>query len=383
MFFEFCVTAIIIAFLCWNLLQDADYVLRFYEAFGKSDENLRGKVAWITGAGSGIGKALALHWASKSVRLVLTDLNSDSSLHWASKSVRLVLTDLNSDSLEKVKSTIGAMKSPHTGIEDVLLLSGDVTVRENHSKWFNSVMNKFGTLDILVNNAGRLVQGELDSVPFELNKDIMDINTMAVVGLTKQVLPHFLKKKSGYVVTTCSIMSYVTLPFLSAYCSSKAAIRAYMNCLRMEVTKENICVTVICPGLIQTNIGQNRFRNVTGQQTLTENYPKIVNPMSSERCAELMSIAVVNRISEAWISTHPALVVASYYVLKLCTVDGQEPYVFMLFIPHQRSSDCSENNPIRVLVPRKVFLRQSNRCDGAKLQDCDSCGADRYNELLQ
>ncbi|CAG0922565.1 unnamed protein product, partial [Notodromas monacha] len=240
MLFEIVVAAVVIAFLCWNLMQDSDYVLRFYEAFGKSDENLRGKVAWITGAGSGIGKALALHWASKSVRLVLTDLNSDS--------------------LEKVKSTIGTMKSPCTGIEDVLLLSGDVTVRENHSKWFSSVMNKFGTLDILVNNAGRMVQGEFSQVDVLLDEAIMSLNTMSAVGLTKEILPHFISRKSGHFVQIASVMAYMTAPNVSSYCASKAAIHAYMNSLRMEVSSNGIHVTVICPGAVTTNFVSNSWK---------------------------------------------------------------------------------------------------------------------------
>ncbi|CAG0922567.1 unnamed protein product [Notodromas monacha] len=273
MFCELCAAAII-GFLCWNLLQDSDYVLRFYEAFGKSDENLRGKVAWITGAGSGIGKALALHWASKSVRLVLTDLNSDSlekvkstigamkSPHTGIEDVLLLCTGPRNPF---VKSTIGAMKSPHTGIEDVLLLSGDVTVRENHSKWFNSVMNKFGTLDILVNNAGRVVQGDFSTVAFDIDEALMNVNTMAPVGLTKEVLPHFIKKKSGHIVTTSSILGHLVIPNVSAYCASKAAV------------------------------------------LLTGDFPKILNPMGPRRCAKLITVAVVNQVSEAWISTQPLL----------------------------------------------------------------------------
>ncbi len=165
------------------------------------DDVLRDKVAFITGAGSGIGRALALRWASKGVRLALNDMNAKS--------------------LEETRSMCKALKISG---KDVLLLPGDVTRAENQTKWVEAIVSHFGQLDILVNNAGRLVQGVSASVPFEMEKDLLETNLSAPVGLVKAVLPHFKMRKTGYVVQVGSVLSRLPAPTVAAYGASKAAV---------------------------------------------------------------------------------------------------------------------------------------------------------------
>ncbi|CAG0925628.1 unnamed protein product [Notodromas monacha] len=88
-----------------------------------------------------------------------------------------------------------------------------------------------------------------------------------------------------------------------------------MNSLRMEVSSNGIHVTVICPGAVTTNFVSNSWKALEGIQWLTrDDYSTFLNPLTPERCAKLTSVAVVNKMSEAWISTHPLLIGTRFFV---------------------------------------------------------------------
>jgi dehydrogenase/reductase SDR family protein 7 len=160
-------------------------------------------VALITGAGGGIGEALALRWASMGVKLALNDINAEA--------------------VENVKSKC-LSSSPALREGDVLLVHGDVTSFDNHPRWLKQVLDHFGHLDILVNNAGRAVEGQFASVPMSLDKAVFDLNVMGPVSLAKTVLPHFLARGSGQIVQISSNLSRYPAPNASSYAASKAAV---------------------------------------------------------------------------------------------------------------------------------------------------------------
>jgi short-subunit dehydrogenase len=166
-----------------------------------ADDVLRDKVAFITGAGSGIGRALALRWASKGVRLALNDFNHMD--------------------LEQTWNMCQSIKDAN---KDVLLLPGDVTLLENHTRWINEILAHFGKLDVLVNNAGKVVQGLCAGVPFQTEKSLFDVNLMAPIGLTKAALPNFKERKAGYIVQVGSVLSRMPSPATASYGASKAAV---------------------------------------------------------------------------------------------------------------------------------------------------------------
>ncbi len=161
-------------------------------------------MALITGAGSGLGEALALRWASVGVKLALNDVNLEL--------------------LKNVKSKIVSSSSSLIGEDDVLLVHGDVTKFEDHAGWLKQILHQFGRLDVLVNNAGRAVEGPLVAVPMSLDRAVFDLNVMGPVSLAKTVLPHFLARGSGHVVQVSSVLSRYALPNASSYSASKAAV---------------------------------------------------------------------------------------------------------------------------------------------------------------
>ncbi|CAG0913053.1 unnamed protein product [Notodromas monacha] len=213
------------------------------------DGNLKGKVAWITGAGSGIGKSLAQHWATLGVKLVLTDIDEES------------LTKFDDHLKRHYFCQEGGVSEG-----DILLLPGDITDVSHHDKWLKEILNKFGKLDILVNNAGRMSQGSL-MMPMSAQKSQFEVNVFSHVALTQAVLPYFLEQKQGHIVAVSSLLALLPLSKLAPYSASKATIllifvhifpynlvQSYFTSLRAELWRHNIPVTVLCPGPVGTRL---------------------------------------------------------------------------------------------------------------------------------
>jgi short-subunit dehydrogenase len=175
-------------------------MLILHEPVVHSEEGLKGKVALVTGAGHGIGKALVLRWASLSVRLALNDIDARA--------------------LENVKQLCLANGLKES---DILLLPGDVTETYNHSKWLKSTLDHFGHLDILVNNAGKMLLGFVAQTPDVMTSRLFEVNFFAPVELSRKVLPYFLERKSGQIVQIGSAFSRWHAVAMSSYVATKAA----------------------------------------------------------------------------------------------------------------------------------------------------------------
>lgn len=266
---------------CWSLI--------FAEHFGTSPATLRRQVAWVTGAGSGVGRATALELASHGVKVILSDVDEQA--------------------IEDVKYTLVAQEL--LADKDVLVLPMDVTKFDEHSKLFEKVLERFGRLDILVNCAGRSQSARFQDISMEVHKAMFDLNVFSHVHLTQTVVPHWLERRSGHVVVISSVASKIALPDSATYNATKAALHGYFEGLWSEVFDKGINVTLVCPGPVATPIRQKCFSDVLGK---TESFkpapPGKSNKMAPTRAAQLIVLAVANKLEEIWFGPQPFVVYA-------------------------------------------------------------------------
>tara|TARA_R110002074_G_scaffold193443_2_gene359277 strand:+ start:1189 stop:1983 length:795 start_codon:yes stop_codon:yes gene_type:complete len=231
------------------------------------------KIVWITGASSGIGKALALELSNQNAKLILSSRKKDD--------------------LALVKA---ACKNP----EKVKIITLDLEDYTNLQSKADEAIAAFGTVDILVNNGGISQRSLVKDTTILVDKRIMDINYLGTVALTKAILPHFIKNKNGHFVVTTSIVGKIGTPLRSSYAASKHALHGFFDSLRAEIHQENIAVTLVCPGFINTNISKNALTgNGTPQQKMDA---ATANGIQPERFSKLMLKAIEQRKEEVYIS---------------------------------------------------------------------------------
>ncbi len=201
------------------------------------------KVALITGSGSGLGKAIALAFSKKGYDLGLSG------------------RDLNK--LETVKQQIVKNKV------DCLIIAGDIAKKEIREKLLSETLKKYGKVDVLVNNAGIFNEKQLQDLTEEEITELIEINTISHIQLTRIFYTHMKEKGSGKIVNIVSINAITPRENRAIYCASKAAIKGFTESFRMEANKNNVQVFGIYPGGMQTDI----FKNA-GIERDTSNYIK-------------------------------------------------------------------------------------------------------------
>ena len=235
--------------------------------------SLSNKVIWVTGASSGIGKALAIALSTKNVKLVLSSRNIES--------------------LESVKNLCKEPKNVH-------IIPLDLEDFNSLKEKANLAINAFGHVDILVNNGGVSQRSLAHETQIAVDKRIMDINYIGTVALTKAILPHFIANKKGHFVVTTSIVGKIGTPLRSSYAASKHALHGFFDSLRAENHKNNIVVSLICPGFINTNVSKNAL---TGNGTALGKMDVATGKgMSAERCATLIIKAIEKQKAEVYIA---------------------------------------------------------------------------------
>ena len=192
-----------------------------------------GKVVVITGAGSGIGRALALDLARRGARLAISDMDT----------VGLAETARQAEALGV------EVKSDHL----------DVTQREAVLAYADEVRAHFGKINQVYNNAGIAYHGEFEKSEFKDIEKIMDVDFWGVVNGTKAFLPHLIASGDGHVVNVSSLFGLLSMPGQSAYNSAKFAVRGFTESLRQEmlIAKHPVKVTCVHPGGIKTAIARN------------------------------------------------------------------------------------------------------------------------------
>jgi len=203
--------------------------------------NFTNKVVWITGASSGIGKHLAIELSNQNAKLIVSSRNTEA--------------------LETVKSLC-------KDSENVKIVPLDLEDYNNLSSKVENAISSFGTVDILVNNGGISQRAFAKDTIIAVDKRLMDINYIGTVALTKLMLPHFINKKSGHIVVTTS-------------------------------NQNNIAVTLVCPGFVNTNVSLNAL---TGDGTAQQTMDKATkNGIAPDYFAKLMTKAILKKRQEVYI----------------------------------------------------------------------------------
>lgn len=196
-------------------------------------KDFAGRVAVVTGAGSGIGRELAYELARQGARLLISDID-ETGLQETAGRVRHLGADVRSDRL-------------------------DVADRAAVLDYADSVAREFGIVHLLINNAGVSHGGDVRGMSFEDIERVMNVDFWGVVNGTKAFLPHLIASGDGTLVNLSSIFGLVPIPGQSAYAAAKFAVRGFTESLRIEMLIAGTGVTVTCvhPGGVKTAIARN------------------------------------------------------------------------------------------------------------------------------
>jgi len=227
------------------------------------------KVVIITGASSGIGKALVFEYAKKSYAVVLAARNRQ-----------------KMDAISEELSQMGC---------DHLIVKTDVAIEEDCKNLIETTKAKYNRIDILINNAGISMRSLFIDLELQVVRKVMEVNFWGTVYCTKFALPSLLETK-GSVVGVISIAGYIGLPGRTAYSASKYAIRGFLDTLRVENLKSGLHVLVAAPGFTASNI---RNAALTAKGEMQGESPRDENKMmSAEEVARRIAKAADKRKAE-------------------------------------------------------------------------------------
>lgn len=269
-------------------LIDCDLVLKFYDKFGGKIARLHGKVIWVTGASTGIGKALALEAARLGAKVVLTARSEQ------------LLQEVKAQCLEEGRYH-------RLSDSDVLVVPMDMTDFRTHQAAVRKVVRHFGQIDLMVHNAGRSQRARWDYTDLDVDKDLFDLNVFAPVNLSRLIMPQFHSQAGGGTfVIVSSLAGRFGVPFSGTYTGSKHAINGYFDSLRTEKVGTDIRVSIMCPGPVFSNLLSIAATEKPGE-TLRQSMRTSDKRMSAERCAHLILVGAANNLSECWIANFPIL----------------------------------------------------------------------------
>lgn len=202
----------------------------------KTKNWLEGKVAWITGASSGIGEALVKAFVSEGATVIAS---SD-----------------DADGLHRVKMQCAERANL------IKCVPFDLSDTANIGELVTGILQEHGKIDYLLNIGGISQRARIEDTPLWLDRKIFEINYFGTISFTKAVLPYMIKQKSGHILATSSISGRFGFPLRSAYSASKQALHGFFETLYLENKSNKIKVSVIIPGRVRTSIS---FHALDGQ----------------------------------------------------------------------------------------------------------------------
>jgi NADP-dependent 3-hydroxy acid dehydrogenase YdfG len=232
-------------------------------------QGFAGKVAVVTGAGSGIGQALAVELGRSGASLAISDVNIEG----------LAQTE------EQLKAIGAPVKADRL----------DVTEREAFLLYADAINEHFGKVNQIYNNAGIAFTGDIEVSQFKDIERVMDVDFWGVVNGTKAFLPHLIASGDGHVINVSSIFGLFAVPGQAAYNAAKFAVRGFTEALRQEMVAAGhpVAVTTVHPGGIKTAIARNATTaEGLDQAELAKLFDKRLARTSPERAAEIILVAV-------------------------------------------------------------------------------------------
>lgn len=191
---------------------------------------IEGKVVVVTGASDGIGRKTALLLAKKGAIIVLAARRKEV--------LKRILDNLTG------------------GAEKHLAAAVDISKEGDVKHLVESIVTKYGRIDVLINNAAISYVGRVMDMDIKKAEDVININLLGAIRVTRNVLPCMIKQKSGHIINISSILGKGAAPYRSLYCASKYGMEGFMESLRLEVAKYNIKVSVIRPPSVRTKFSK-------------------------------------------------------------------------------------------------------------------------------
>ena len=221
-------------------------------------KQFRGKVAAITGAGSGIGRALAVNLAGQGMRLALSDVDAAG------------LT-------ETVGLCAGMARAYVVDVRDAAAVQ----------TWADQVVDDYGAIHLVVNNAGVSLTGNVADIGLDDLGWVMDVDFWGVVHGTKAFLPHLVTAGAGHIVNISSVFGLMAVPGQSAYNAAKFAVRGFTEALREEMLLDGhpVAVTCVHPGGIRTDIVRNSRAIGVDREELIEQFDAGLAKTTAEQAA--------------------------------------------------------------------------------------------------
>ena len=229
-------------------------------------KNLEDKVVVITGAGSGIGRALALELAGRGSLLAISDVNEAGLAETVDLAKRAGARGIKADRL-------------------------DVADRDAFEEYAAGVADHFGRVNVVINNAGVALSGRVEDLEWDDIDWIIGINWWGVVHGTKFFLPHIIASGDGHVVNISSLFGLVSMPDQAFYNASKFAVRGFTEALREEmlIDRHKVGVTAVHPGGIKTSVARSaRYSAKDDPAKTAKFFDEKLAKMSPEKAAEII-----------------------------------------------------------------------------------------------
>ena len=240
----------------------------------------RDHVVWVTGASSGIGEAVAKEMARRGARLVLTARR-----------------------VPELRRVASECMNPR----DHLIYPLDLTKPPSYEAVVDEVRANIGEIDCFVHASGLSQRGRVEHTKMSVDRQLMEVNYFAAVGLTKALLPAMLERRQGHFVPISSVAGKLGTPQRSAYCASKHALHGFYEAVRAEVHDHGLRVTIVCPGYVRTSLSLNAL-TATGTPYRAMD-PTTNKGMSPAECATRIALGIEREEEEVLIGGFETLVV--------------------------------------------------------------------------
>ncbi|MGC3943328.1 MAG: SDR family oxidoreductase [Chryseolinea sp.] len=240
--------------------------------------SVNNKVIWVTGASSGIGEALAIALSKKGARLILSARRTEE--------------------LERVKQNCSG---------EAQLLPLDLTASDSLDEATRKALSLYGHIDVLINNGGISQRSFVHETDMDVYRRIMEVNFFGGIALTRNLISHFVSRNQGQFVVISSVTGKYGTPFRSGYAASKHALHGFYDAVRAEYWKNNVRVTMVCPGVVKTAISYSALKGDGSKNNKMDDLQSKGMPV--EKCADTIVKAMEAEREEIYIGGKEVLMI--------------------------------------------------------------------------